>query len=198
MDVKSLNVNEFSREEAVEWLRDVGLAVSGTKEELINRIKKYKRYPKLTNKLRSKAKRLYTFSCSVDPKTIPPCNARWKVDDKMLPTVSRSTFLKYSSQKKEGSQGQQEKAFRMLQSRKISTVKVLKENSNLFYVKAVIKKSYGHETRPAVLLYLLYFGFPVKAHCNCPVGVSDLCCHVLAVLLFLKHFHETGEKKFWN
>ena len=71
-------------------------------------------------------------------------------------------------------------------------MKVLKESSSFFYVKAPIKKSYGQETRPAILLFKN--GFPVKAHCNCPVGVSGLCCHVLAVLLFLKHFHESGEK----
>ena len=87
MDVKNLNVNKLSKEEAVEWLHDIGLAVSGTKEELINRIKKYKRYPKLVSKLRSKAKRLYSFSCSLDPLTIPPYNARWKADDKLLPPV---------------------------------------------------------------------------------------------------------------
>jgi len=37
-------------------------------------------------------------------------------------------------------------------------------------------------------------GVPVKAHCSCPVGLSGLCCHVRALLLFLKHFHETREK----
>jgi len=33
-----------------------------------------------------------------------------------------------------------------------------------------------------------------KAHCSCPVGLSGICYHVLALLLFLKHYHETGEK----
>ena len=39
-------------------------------------------------------------------------------------------------------------------------------------------------------------GIPTKAHCrlfcNCPVGlhVGGICCHVLALLLFLKHWSE--------
>ena len=48
--------------------------------------------------------------------------------------------------------GQQEKAFRMLQSRKIVFVKALKDSPHL-YVKAMIKKSYGTEMRPAVLYF---------------------------------------------
>ena len=95
--------------------------------------------------------------------------------------------------KREGNKGQLEKAYQMLQSRKISTIKtLLDEESGDFFVKAMVRKSYGHMARPAVILFRK--GFPIKAHCNCPVGPSGICCHVLAVLLFLKHFHETGEK----
>ena len=43
---KKVTVDNFSREEYVLWLKDLGLAVSGTREELIIRIKKYLRYPK--------------------------------------------------------------------------------------------------------------------------------------------------------
>ena len=46
--------------------------------------------------------------------------------------------------------------------------------------------------RPAVL----YFNrlTPDKGHCSCPVGASELCCHVLTMLLFLKDYHDTNEK----
>jgi len=37
-------------------------------------------------------------------------------------------------------------------------------------------------------------GIPTKAYCSYPVGLRGICCHVLALLLFLKHYHETGEK----
>ena len=82
----------------------------------------------------------------------------------------------------------------MLQSRKIKTVKVIAdiENPSIIYVKASVKKSYGVQSRPAVVQFLE--GLPQKGHCNCPVGASGLCCHTLALLLYLKHFKETGEK----
>ena len=79
----------------------------------------------------------------------------------------------------------------MLQNRKIVSVKSLQENKNL-YVKAMVKMSYGTEVRPAVIL--LEESVPLKAHCRCPVGLSGLCCHVLALLLILIHFHGTKEK----
>ena len=47
-------------------------------------------------------------------------------------------------------------------------------------------KSYGTEVRPVVILF--EESLPLKTHCRCPVGLSGLCCHVLALLLFLKTF----------
>ena len=92
-------------------------------------------------------------------------------------------ILAYTSQKKEASLVQQEKAFMMLQSRKRLSVKALaREDNNQTYVKAVIKKSHGTLTRPATILF--DDQVPGKAHCICPVGTSGLCCHVLALLLF--------------
>ena len=88
--------------------------------------------------------------------------------------------------------GQQEKAFRMLQSRKILSVKTLTTSTETSYVKAMIYKSYGHQDRPAVIVF--QGDLPVKAFCDCPIGCSGLCCHVLAVLLYLKHFSKTGQK----
>ena len=56
----------------------------------------------------------------------------------------------------------------------------------------MIKKSYGHVSRPAAILF--HGHQPKFANCLCPVGTSGLCCHVLALLLFLKHYTETKEK----
>ena len=74
---------------------------------------------------------------------------------------------------------------------KIVSMKSLQENKNL-YVKAIVKKLYGTEVRPVVILF--EESVPLKAHCRCPVRLSGLCCHVLELLLFLKHFHGTKEK----
>ena len=56
----------------------------------------------------------------------------------------------------------------------------------------MIKKSYGTIERPAVIFFKE--DTPIKANCECPVGTCGLCCHVIALLLYLKHFNETGEK----
>ena len=34
----------------------------------------------------------------------------------------------------------------------------------------------------------------IKATCRCPVGLSGVCCHILALLLYLKHYTDTEEK----
>ena len=44
------------------------------------------------------------------------------------------------------------------------------------------------------MVILFEESLPLKAHRRCRVGLSGLCCHVLALLLFLKHFHDTAEQ----
>ena len=79
----------------------------------------------------------------------------------------------------------------MLESRKIVSVKSLQQDSDLF-VRALVNPSFGSTPRAAVLLFQHLS--PVKGHCECPVGSSGICCHILALLLFLKHYNETGEE----
>ena len=186
------DVNKFTKEDAVEWLRNIGQACSGTKDELIIRIKKYLRWPSMLEKFKKKTEDNYSFPCSLGPSNIPPIEASWVSNYELYPKVSTEIFKRYASQKNEGSKGQQDKAFRMLQSRKIISVKVCQDGNSSIFVKAMVKKSYGHVARPAVIHFVN--GYPFKSHCNCPVGSSGLCCHILATLLFLKHFGDTGEK----
>ena len=183
-------LNSFSKTEAVNWLADHGLSVSGTRNELINKIQMYERYPNLVQKLRKRVMFNRSFPCSLEQTSIPPLTAPWKADD-MLPIVTTETFQNYASQKTEGSLGQQEKAVRMLQSRKIITVKTLVDGVNI-YVRAMIKNSFGCEPRPAVILFCN--NLPQRAYCRCTVGLSGICCNVLALLLYLQHFAESGEK----
>ena len=109
----------------------------------------------------------------------------------MYPAVSSTSLKEYATRKREGSLGQQQKAYSMLTNRKIVPVKTHKSSESNIFIRALIKKSYGEQIRPAVLLF--ENSGPSKGYCECPVGVSDLCCHVLALLLFLKHFTETKE-----
>ena len=83
------------------------------------------------------------------------------------------------------------KRYKCSASRKIVKVKTLADGQDV-YVKAMIKMSYGSMQRRTVIMF--ENGIPSKAHCSCPVGLSGICCHVLALLLFLKHYHETGER----
>ena len=92
-------VENFTKNQAIAWLRDLGLAVSGTKEKLITRIKKYISYPNLVDRSKGRANRNYACPCSLDPLSVPPISARWKVDHQLLPNVSQSIFINYASQK---------------------------------------------------------------------------------------------------
>ena len=103
--------------------------------------------------MKAKTKRNYRFECSFNPLEIPKVTAKWSSDGISYPVVNEDMFYIYCSFKKEGNSGQQEKAFRMLQSRKIVSVKTLLDNEGIVYVQAVIKKSYGTKVRPAVLLF---------------------------------------------
>ena len=58
---KEKNVSSFSKDECIYSLKDIGLPISGTKEELQLRIGRFIRYPKIVNKLRKKAHSNYVF-----------------------------------------------------------------------------------------------------------------------------------------
>ena len=176
-------INEFTKEEASKWLSELSLACSGKKDELISRIKSHLKWPKLIQKLKFRTKRQSSFPCSLDSNEIPQPSTSWTLQTSFYLNVSDEIFNAYASLKKEGSMGQQEKAYRMLQSRKIVSVKASKTNTDAIFVKAVISRSYGHKNRPAVILF--QGSMPQKAHCDCPIGCSGLCCHVLALLLYL-------------
>ena len=114
----------YSVKDATKWLSNHGLSVSGTKPELNNRIRLYKRYPKLVEKLHRRNTHNRTFPCALDEATIPPLSAAWIADQSSWPNVSEAMFLRYCAQKREGSIGQQAKAVRMLESRKLSMLKL--------------------------------------------------------------------------
>ena len=80
----------------------------------------------------------------------------------------------------------------MLESRKLINVKTLNDGSGNLFVRALINPSFGGDARPAVIMFCN--GKPVKGHCRCAVGPSGVCCHILGLLLFLKHYWETGVK----
>ena len=55
----------------------------------------------------------------------------------------------------------------------------------------MIKYSHGTTVRLAVI----YFqgNMSRRATCSCPLGLRRVCCHILALLLYLKHYSDTKE-----
>ena len=155
------------------------------------RINRLSRYPGPVYKLKAMSEKAYVFPCSLDSAVIPPATAKWRATKDDLPKIDNKMFTQYVSMKREGSAGQQKTLIQMFTSRKIVNVKTL-VNEQVVYAKAMIKTSYGSMQRPTVIMF--ENGIPTKAHCSCPVGLSGICCHVLALLLFLKLYQETGEK----
>ena len=162
----------LKKKDCIKWLTDHGLSTSGTLDELYIRINKFKLYPFLTEKLKRKAERIYVFKTFLNPTNIPPLTAPWTSDDSLYPYITSSMFKKYASNKREGSLGQQQKGYIFLTSRKIVAVKALTDFSLLdtLFVRGLIKKSYGEEICPAVILFKN--NFPQKAYCEFPVGVN--------------------------
>ena len=118
-------MENFTKDQAYSWLKERGLAVSGTKEELLVRIGKYIRYPHLVKRLHARQNNKNIFVTNLSPLVIPPLNARWVADYESHPHINQEIFKYYCSNKIEESLAQQEKAYHMLQSRKIGNVKVI-------------------------------------------------------------------------
>ena len=177
---KSKSVPDYNKKECIVWLKNLGLSTSGTKKELQAKILKFQSYLNLVSRLEKKTQRNFSFPCSIKPINIPELTANRKVSDELLPVVTEQICFNYASLQKERNDGQQQKAFKMFQSRKIVSVTVLTQGSTLF-VKAIIKGSYGQQAREAII----YFegSKPQRAHYYCPIGASGLRCHTLAVLM---------------
>ena len=181
-----------NKDDCAKWLRERGITTTGTLTELQMRIRKFNLYPSLSEKLKKKNEKNYSFETSLDPLTIPPPSAAWNSNETQYPTVTETMFKTFASKQREASLGQQDKAYKMLASRKITSVKIIKVDRYNTFVKGYVKISYGVQSHRAVVLFCSLV--PSKAYCQCAIGVSGLCCHVQAVLLFLKHYTNTKEK----
>ena len=86
-------------------------SVSGTKDDLIKKIKQLKKYPNLLQKFETRAKRQYSFPTSLPPNQIPPNTSLWKAEN--FPEINKSVFESYCKFKRQGVAGQQEKAHKL-------------------------------------------------------------------------------------
>ena len=114
---------DATKEQHVAWLASIGVSTSGTKDDVIKRVNTFKKYPRLVEKLKKKASRAYKFPTALQSTDIPPKTVRWSSNSSQLPKVNDEGYMSYCSNKTEGNVGQQEKAVRLLKSRKIASVK---------------------------------------------------------------------------
>jgi len=63
------------------------------------------------------------------------------------------------------------------------------DNSTSVFVKALVVKSFEQEvTLPATILF--ENNVPIKGHCTCAIEKCGICCHIIALLMYLNHFNE--------
>ena len=134
-----------THDQCIEKLKEIDQHSLGTLEELKMRLRKFSWYPKPYQRLKPEAQRDYKFQCSFDPNEVPSISAKWCSDEKFCPEVNEDIFNAYCSFKHPGNKGQQEKALRMLQNRKIVSVKTLRDNSEV-YIRRMIKNLMVQQT----------------------------------------------------
>lgn len=65
----------------------------------------------------------------------------------------------------------------------------VEDNSTSVFVKALVLKSFGQEvTHPATILF--DNNVPTEGHYTCAVGKCGICCHIIALLMYLNNFNE--------
>lgn len=115
--------------------------------------------------LRSTA--LTSFTTALSRQEISPPTAGWKCNTSLFPKISKDVIKTYQSNKRQGMIGQFRKAHRMFSSRRMKTIKVFKNGSQLF-VKSSILKSFSSEvTRTATVLFI--DNVPKKGFWECAV-----------------------------
>ena len=188
--LESLNAKNLG-----EICNSLKLKASETKSELLQRLLPFKDDPALLDNRVKNICVKYSFTTALlrqeMRQEISPPTAGWKCNTSLFPKISKDVIKTYQSNKRQGMIGQFRKAHRMFSSRRMKTIKVFKNGSQLF-VKSSILKSFSSEvTRTATVLFI--DNVPKKGFCECAVGKCGLCCHVIVILLQLEHF--TTHKK---
>ena len=172
-------------------LTKLKLKASGTKHELVHQLLPFQKDDGLLDKHIKEINKSFKFKTSMDKTIIPPPSAEWNADSSFYPKVTAETISHYVAFKRQGRKGQYRKAKRIFFSMKIKMVKVIKveDNSTSVFVKALVLKSFGQEvTRPATILFENYA--PIKGHCMCAIGKCGVCCHIIALSMYVNHFNE--------
>ena len=168
INIHSENLLKLSKERLQYFCNALKLKVSGEEKELVQRLEPLGKCKQLFDKKVARIQEFYKFSTVLDPRSIPPPTAKWKVIGKNIdvavPLVTESIIKEYQKAKYAGGKGQYRKAYRLFSSRRIMSVKATEssEHSGVMYVKASILKSYtGSVSRSATIRFAN--NIPVKA-----------------------------------
>ena len=189
-ELKEGSLESLDSRKSSNFCQELQMKSCGTKKDLMERLLPLKDEDLFDRRVNSICKQ-YKFSTALLRQDIPPDTAGWKCDALLFPKIQKEVIKKYQSSKRQGMLGQFRKAQRMFSSRRMKTIKALKDGSKL-YVKSSILKSFSSEvTRTATLLFV--DNIPQKDFCECPIGKCGLCCHVVVILLQLEHLTNFNE-----
>ena len=185
----SSNVNEWTKNKCVDFLKTVkGAKLSGSKCELISRVKGYVEHPEILESIQDAPES--TLTTALDIESINENSLNWSSDKENLPCVSIAILECYVKTKKQAAQAMQEKGYRIFASRKILSVCTAKLGPGKLLLKAFVRPSM--EGKPARPLWISFVdNRPTEAFCRCPAGKSGLCCHVSATLYALEEHNRT-------
>ena len=122
-DINSENLPKLSKENLQSFCNVLKLKVSGDKKELVQRLEPLGKCKQLFDEKVARIQDDYKFSTALDPASIPPPSASWKIigknTDVAAPIVTESTIKEYQKAKYAGGKGQYRKAYRLFSSRRI-------------------------------------------------------------------------------
>jgi len=109
-DISSDNLPKLSKERLQYCCNSLKLKVSGEKKDLIQRLEPLGKFKGLFDKKVARIQEDYKFSTALDPLSIPPLSANWKVigmdAEVAVPIVIENTIKEYQKAKYAGGKGQ--------------------------------------------------------------------------------------------
>ena len=92
-----------NKEDCVKWLKEHTIGTTGTLQDLKMKIRRFKIYPSLTEKIRKRAESNFSFYTSLTPADIPQMTAAWNSKEELYPRVTATLFKEYASKKRKSS-----------------------------------------------------------------------------------------------
>ena len=108
----------------------------------------------------------YSFTTALSRQEIPPPTAGWKCNTSLFPKISEDVLKTYQSNKRQGMIGQYRKAHRMFSSRRMKTIKVFKNGSQLFVKSSILTEAFLLKLHELQLSQCSLTMFPRKIFAN--------------------------------